>query len=254
MVNTQKPLLGKVALVTGSTTGLGLAIAEELGAQGATVALNFHSNLDRAESALDKYLSLGYKGDLFKSNICNEGSIKELVSDIESKLGPIDILVPNATGPQPQLPIEEYTWEIYQELIDFFIKSPFLLTQSVVPQMKSKKWGRIVNIGSEVVETAAPNFSAYVSAKGGQKSWSQSMATELAPFGITVNLVSPGWIPTERHADIPQDALDSYKSTVPVGRLGVPQDVAKAVAYLCDPASSFITGQTLCLNGGRSPS
>ena len=150
------------------------------------------------------------------------------------------------------MPIEDYTWEQYEEMVRFFIKSPFLLTQAVVGDMKAKRWGRIVNLSSEVVELGVPNFSAYVAAKGGQKAWTHSMANELASFGITVNTVSPGWIPTERHADTPQAELDAYLSAIPVGRWGVPEDVAVAVANFCSPNASFLTGQTLCVNGGRS--
>lgn len=252
MTNPQ-PLRGKVALVTGSTTGLGHAIAKELGKRGASVALNYANNEKRATTAFESYSNLGYKGGLFQADICQEESIGTLITDIESQLGPIDILVPNATGPQPQLPIEDYSWSTYQDLINFFIKSPFLLTQATIGKMKAKRWGRIINIGSEALESAVGNFSAYVSAKGGQKGWTHSMATELAPFGITVNLVSPGWIPTERHDNTPQADLDAYLAATPLGRWGQPEDIASAVAYLCDPGCSFITGQTICANGGRTP-
>ena len=252
-MNSSPPLAGKVALVTGSTTGLGLAIAFELGRRGAKVALSYAHNRERAESALKQFHSAGLDGMLFAANVCDADAVAGLVAEVKQSLGPIDILVPNATGPQPQLPIEDYTWEIYQEMVNFFIKSPFLLTQAILPHLKQQQWGRIVNIGSEVYETAMPNFSAYVAAKGGQKGWTRSMATELAPHGITVNLISPGWIPTERHADIPAESIESYRTTIPVGRMGTPEDIAVAVANLCEPAASFITGQSISLNGGRSP-
>ncbi len=251
-MNPQSTLIGKVTLVTGSTTGLGLEIARELARRGATVALNFAHNETRAQQAYDAFLESGFAGELFQADVCDEKSINELIGSIKTKLGPVDILVPNATGPQPQRPIEAYTWEIYQEMIDFFIKSPFLLAQAVLPQMKSKSWGRIVNIGTEAVETAMPNFSPYVAAKGGQKGWTHSMATELAPFGITVNMVSPGWIPTERHQDCSQEDLDEYEQTIPMGRWGEASEVAHTVAYLCESGASFVTGQTICVNGGRS--
>ena len=247
-----KDLAGKVALVTGSSTGLGLAIAKELGARGASVALNYAHRTDRAERALVQFNQTGATGALFRADVTEAESVNQLVDRVKSRFGSIDILVPNATLDQPILPIEEYTWAHYEEMIRFFIKSPFLLTKAVLADMKAKQWGRIVNITSEVVELAVPNFSAYVSAKGAQKAWSRSMARELAPFGITVNVVSPGWIPTERHAGCPESDLKTYLEANPVPRWGTPEDVAHAVADFCSSRSSFITGQTVCVNGGRS--
>lgn len=247
-----RDLEGKVALVTGSTTGLGLAIAVELGRRGAQVALNYAHNKERADAAFGSFCKTGGEGALFKADVTELDGIQDLVASIKAEFGSVDILVPNATLDQPQLPIEDYTWEQYETMIRFFIKSPFLLAQTVVGEMKAKRWGRIVNLTSEVVELGVPNFSAYVAAKGGQKAWTHSMSNELAPFGITVNNVSPGWIPTERHADVPHGELDAYLADIPVGRWGVPHDVATAVANFCSPSASFVTGQTLCVNGGHS--
>lgn len=251
MTNHQD-LEGKVALVTGSSTGLGLAVAIELGRRGAKVALNYAHNQERAEAALESFRKTGGQGALFQADVTERDAIHDMISAITAELGSVDILVPNATLDQPQFPIEEYTWEHYDTMIRFFIKSPFLLTQAVVEGMKAKQWGRIVNLTSEVVELGVPNFSAYVAAKGGQKAWTHSMSNELASFGITVNNVSPGWIPTDRHSDTPQEDLDGYLAGIPVGRWGLPEDVAVAVANFCSPSSSFVTGQTLCVNGGHS--
>ena len=119
--------------------------------------------------------------------------------------------------------------------------------------MKKKRFGRIINVGSEVFQLSVPNFSAYVAAKGGQLGWTRSMAKELAPFGITVNQVAPGWIPTERHANDPQEAKDGYLAGIPAGRWGTPEDVATAVLYFASNEASFVTGQTTCVNGGLTP-
>ena len=246
-------LKGHVALVTGSTTGLGLGIAKVLGAGGAKVVMNYYNDDERAQRAFTEFQSVGGEGILLKANAIDELAITELVDRAQSELGAIDIIVPNATPDQPLKTIEEYDWEFYQQMLNFFIKSPYLLTRAVLSQMKEKSWGRIINISSEVYQLSVSPFSAYVSAKGGQIGWTRSMSRELAPHGITVNTVNPGWIPTERHDNDPQEEKDAYLSQIPAGRWGTPSDVGEAVAYFASEEAGFITGQTLCVNGGNSP-
>lgn len=244
---------GHVALVTGSSKGLGKQIALALGKAGAKVCMNYANNSEVAEKAFENFKALGYDGMLVKADITNTKDINQLVQQVESTLGALDIIVFNATPDQPQKPIEEYDWAFYQRMLDFFVKSPFLITKATLANMKANKWGRIINIGSEVYQTSVPNFSAYVAAKGGQIGWTRSMATELAPFGITVNIVNPGWIPVERHENDPQEMKDEYLSGIPAGRWGTPQDVADAVVYFASEEAAFASGQTLCINGANTP-
>jgi 3-oxoacyl-[acyl-carrier protein] reductase len=251
-VNKGFDLTGRVALVTGSTTGLGKAMAIALGQAGARVALNYANNQARAEKAFAEFKAAGCDGALFRGSVVDEAEVKRLVEEVARTLGAIDILVFNATPDQPQKPIEEYDWAFYQSMLDFFIKSPFLLTRACLPHLKQQKWGRIINIGSEVVARGVPNFSAYVAAKGGQNGWTRSMSGELAPHGITVNMIAPGWIPVERHENDPQELKDVYRALIPANRWGVPQDVAGAVVFLASDAASFITGQNLHVNGGMT--
>ncbi len=243
-------LEGHVALVTGSSKGLGRSMATALGQAGAKVALNYCHDQSKAESALAEFQQAGGEGILVRGDVTQESDVNRMHQEISEKLGPVDLLVINATCDQPHKPIEEYDWEFYQSMLDFFIKSPYLLTRACLPAMKAKRWGRIVNIGSEVFHLGVPNFSAYVAAKGGQNGWSRSMARELAPHGITVNMISPGWIPVERHEKEPQEWKDAYLPTVPVGRWGVPNDLASTLVYLCSEGSSFVTGQNVHVNGG----
>ena len=175
-----------------------------------------------------------------------------MCSEIAGELGPVDTVVVSATPDQPQKPIEEYHWDFYQSMLDFFVKSPYLLTRAVLPHMKERRFGRIINIGSEVFQRGVGNFSAYVAAKGAQNGWTRSMATELAPFGITVNMISPGWIPVERHENDPQELKDGYRALIPADRWGVPEDVGGAVVFLASDQASFITGQNICINGGMT--
>jgi 3-oxoacyl-[acyl-carrier protein] reductase len=246
-------LRGHVAIITGSSTGLGKAIALTLGKAGARVAINYFNNQARAQKTLMEFKAAGIESALVRCDATTDAGVETLYQETEKQLGKPDVLVINATCEQPLKPIEEYDWAFYQAMLDFFVKSPYLLTKRGLAYMKHKKWGRIVNITSEVFHRAVAPFSAYVAAKGGQIGWSRSMARELAPFGITVNTVAPGWIPVERHEHVPQAEKDGYFSLIPMQRWGVPQDVADAVLYFASEQASFVTGQTLCVNGGMTP-
>jgi 3-oxoacyl-[acyl-carrier protein] reductase len=170
-------LKNHVAVVTGSSTGLGKAIALTLGKAGARVALNYFNNEARGQKALAELTAAGVEAVLVRSDVTTAAGVDLLFSEAEKKLGQPDILVPNATCDQPHKPIEEYDWDFYQSMLDFFIKSPFLMTKRALAGMKQKKWGRIINITSEVFHRSVGNFSGYVAAKGGQIGWSRSMAS-----------------------------------------------------------------------------
>lgn len=243
---------GRVALVTGSTRGLGKQIAVDLAKGGARVAMNYANSRETAEAAFADLQAVTDQCCLVQGDVTDAAEVERMCREVADQLGPIDVLVINATCAQPELPIEEYDWDFYQRMLDFFVKSPVLFTKACLPHMKEQGWGRIIHITSEVLAMANAPFSAYVAAKGGQTGLALSCARELADTGVTVNMIAPGWIPVERHADAPDEAKEGYKANVPAGRMGVPSDVSPAVRYLASNGSQFVTGQTISVNGGNS--
>jgi 3-oxoacyl-[acyl-carrier protein] reductase len=243
---------GRVALVTGSSRGLGREIALQLARAGARVAMNYANDRGVAERALADLQAVAQHGCLVAGDVTDPQAVASIHDEVCTRLGPIDILVLNATCAQPQQPFEQYEWEFFERMHDFFVKSPVLLMRACLPHMKRQRWGRIVHITSEVFALGTANFSAYVAAKGGQTGLARSTATELAPYGVTVNMVAPGWVPVERHADAPQAERDAYLARVPAGRWGAPADVAAAVVYLASEEAGFVTGQTISVNGGHT--
>jgi 3-oxoacyl-[acyl-carrier protein] reductase len=245
-------LAGKVAWITGSSTGLGRVMAMQMGAAGAKVALNYANNEERANATFKEFQDAGYEGILTRGSVIVEEDVNRMYQEISDALGPVDIVVINATPDQPLLPIEEYTWEFYQSMLDFFIKSPFLLSRACLPHMKKQKWGRIINIGSEVFTRGVPNFTAYCAAKGGQNGFNRSLAGEVAGDGITVNMISPGWIPVERHEKDPQEMKDEYLAGVPAGRWGIPKEVADTAVFLASNEAGYVAGQNIHVNGAHT--
>jgi 3-oxoacyl-[acyl-carrier protein] reductase len=242
----------RVALVTGSTRGLGKQMALALARNGARVAMNYYGNKKVAESAFSELQDLGGEHCLVRADVTQEAEILAMLDQIDAELGPVDILVPNATCEQPLKKIDDYDWEFFQRMVDFFQKSPFLLTKACLPHIREQGWGRIVHITSEVFPGSWPEFCPYVSAKGGQTGLARSNAREFAPYGVTVNIIAPGWIPVERHADATDDEKAAYLETAPMGRFGDPADVAGALLYLVSEEAAFVTGATIDVNGGRT--
>ena len=243
---------GRVALITGASRGLGKAMAFGLARAGAKVAINYANSHEHADRTFREFREAGLHGMLVRADVTDEGEVDRMCTEIEGELGAVDIAVYNATGPQPLKPIEEYDWAFYQEMVDFFVKSPFLITRRTLPHMKRQRWGRIINITSEVFRRGAHPFSAYVAAKGAQTGWTRAMAGELAPWGITVNAVAPGWIPVERHANDPEEMKEGYRKMIPMGHFGIPSDVAGAVTFLASDAARFVTAADIPVNGGMT--
>jgi 3-oxoacyl-[acyl-carrier protein] reductase len=240
-----------VALVTGSSRGLGAAIALRLAADGFAVAVNDFSGGEAGRAVVRSIRDGGGVAEVFTADVTDERAVGELVAAVERTLGTVDVLVLNATGPQPDAPIAAVAWEDLVAQLDFFVKSPVLLVRAVLPRMRERGHGRIVQIDSEIFDNPPPGRSAYAAAKGGQIGLARAWARELAPDGITVNCVAPGFIPVERHEDVPDEEHAAYLATVPANRMGTPADIAHAVAFFASDAAAFVTGQRLVVDGGR---
>ncbi|MEU7146082.1 SDR family oxidoreductase [Nocardia sp. NPDC046473] len=242
----------RVALVTGSSRGLGSAIARRLATDGAAVAVNGLPGHDNADALVHAIRAQGGVAETMTADITDDQQVHDLVARITGTLGPVSVLVLNATGPQPEAPLTEVSWADHLAQLDFFVKSPVLLGHAVIPGMRERRFGRIVQIDSEVADRTPPGRSAYGTAKNAQIGLTRSWARELAPFGITVNTVAPGFIPVERHHAVAEADIEAYRATVPAGHLGVPADVANAVSFFASEQAGFVTGQRLLVDGGRA--
>ncbi|HYJ69967.1 MAG TPA: SDR family oxidoreductase [Nocardioidaceae bacterium] len=241
-----------VALVTGASRGLGAAIASALARDGNAVAINYARNEAAAEAVRSQILDAGGRAEIFRADVTDEREVADLCQQVQNSLGDIDVLVVNATGPQPGISLESLRWQDVVDQLDFFVKSPLLLAQQVLPGMRRRGSGRIIQVGSEVFELGTPQSSAYVAAKGAQLGLTRSWARELGGDGITVNLVAPGFVPTERHTDVTDDVRASYADRVPLARMGTPTEVAEVVAFLASERASYVTGQKIAANGGNT--
>jgi 3-oxoacyl-[acyl-carrier protein] reductase len=236
----------ELALVTGAGRGLGAGIARRLAARGWTVAVNDLPG--RADAVVEAIAAAGGTAVAAPGDVTDEDDVRAMVEG----LGPVGVLVVNATGPQPTATVDELTWRAHLDQLEFFVKSPTLLVRAVLPAMTARGRGRIVQIGSDMPDRALPGWSAYSGAKAAQLALTRVWARELGPSGITVNVVAPGWIPVERHADATAAERDGYAAEVPLARLGTPGDVAGAVAFLASDDGAFVTGQCLTVNGGHT--
>jgi len=217
------------------------------------VAVNYASSVEPAQQTVEIIESEGGEATAVQADVTDEASVEALVEEVSSRCGgTVDILVNSATGPQPMASIEHSTWQTFTDQLLFAVKAPLLLTKAVVPAMKEKGSGRIINIGSEVVQTGEANHSSYVTAKSAMLGMTRSWARELGPHGITVNLIAPGFTPTERHEDVEQAILEDYRQEVPLGKMGEPADIGRVVSFLASADGSFITGQMLAVNGGHT--
>ena|SRR5690625_1916906 len=242
-------LQGKAALVTGSSRGIGKAIALELGSHGANVAVNYAGNEKKAEEVVSELKSLGVQAFKIKANVANESEVKAMMKEVIATFGQLDILVNNAGITRDNLLMRMKESE-FDDVIETNLKGAFLCTKAVTRQMMKQRSGRIINIASIVGVSGNPGQANYVAAKAGVIGLTKSTAKELATRNILVNAIAPGFITTDMTDILTEEQKEAILSQIPLDRLGEPKDIAKVVHFLATDASKYITGQTIHVDGG----
>ncbi|MBP5859078.1 acetoacetyl-CoA reductase [Marivibrio halodurans] len=237
--------MGRVALVTGGTRGIGAAIATGLKKAGYTVAANYGGNDEVANKFSEESGIAVYKFD-----VSNFDAVSKAVEKIEKDLGPIDVLVNNA-GITRDGTMHKMTPDQWQAVIDTNLGSCFNCSRAVIEGMRARKFGRIVNIGSINGQAGQYGQVNYAAAKSGIHGFTKALAQEGARAGITVNAIAPGYINTDMVRAVPEEVLEKIKARIPVGRLGEAEEIARGVAFLVADDAGFITGSTLSINGGQ---
>ena len=239
------------ALVIGASGGIGRAAALQLAKDGFQVIVHYNSNKTAAEAIKKSIEENKGKAIVVKADITKEADIKELVRAGERAFGKIDVLVNAAATVIPTIKFQDLVWDDYAKQIELNIKSTFLLIKELAPAMISRKYGKIINIGSLAFDKPNADWSHYITAKGALAGLTKSLALELAPKGVRVNLVTPSMVHTELTADIPEKIKLLTAAQTPLRRLALAQDVADAISFLASDKSNFITGETIRVNGGQ---
>ena len=241
-------LEGKNALVTGGTRGIGRAIVEALAENGATVVVNYRASEKAARELVDKYAG----STAVKADLSSPEEIESMFSRIQEKVGEIDILVNNAGAVYAKPELEDMPLDVWQKVLNLNLTGAMLCCKYVIPGMKKKGWGRIINVSSiSAGSGGGKGGTAYASSKGGISTLTKGLAAELGPHGITVNSVAPGVILTDIHREFStEDQLEQLRLKAPLQRNGRPEEIAGAVLFLASDSAAFATGSTIHVNGG----
>ena len=242
---------GRVALVTGASRGIGAATARLLGAQGAAVAVNFLGAEGAAREVVDDVVRGGGRAVAVRADVRDPAQVRAMVDQVAGKLGPVDTLVVNASISFPVKPFAEYRWEEFAAKLDGELQAAFHVCQAVIPSMIERRSGCIVAVSSSLSRRSGPGFSAHSCAKSGLDGLMRSLALELGPHGIRVNVVAPGLTETEATARQPAEMKQMMARMTPLGRNGVPGDVAGAVLMLASTHAGFVTGAYVPVCGGN---
>ena len=245
-------LTGKVALITGATHGLGMAMASGLASAGAKLIINGNSSQEKIDTAVAHYRSKGFEAHGYRFNVTDEAQVEAAVAQIENDHGPIDILINNA-GIIKRIPLLDMPLNEFKEVIDIDLIGVFTMTKPVAKRMVERRQGKIINICSMMSELGRDNVGAYAAAKGGLKMLTKNMATEWARHNVQVNGIGPGYFATSQTAPIRVDGNPFNEFIIgrtPAGKWGDPEDLQGATIFLASKASDFVTGQIVYVDGG----
>lgn len=240
---------GKVALVTGSSRGIGKATAMALGKEGAKVIVNYVKNKKKAQKVASHIKKEGGEAMVIGADVSSSQEVERMKNKVHEEMGKVTILVNNA-GIHQHLKSWELSNEDWNRVMSVNLTSVFNCAKAFAQDMISKKWGRIVNISSVIAHIGTDHEVHYAASKGGVVSATKSLALELAPYNIRVNAVSPGYIETDMTKFSSKEERKYYLEQIPIKRLGKPSEIADAVVFLCSERSSYITGEVLHVNGG----
>ncbi len=244
-------LAGRVAIITGASRGIGRAVVGRLAEKGVHVVVNYLGRSDAAEEVVGSAREMGVDAISVQGNVSNLKDAEKVVAAAIAHFKRVDILICNA-GIWEGAPVENMPEEIWDRTIDTNLKGTWTLCRAVVPHMKQRGYGRIVIVSSTAGQRGEANYSNYAASKGGQISLTKALSTELAPHGITVNAVAPGWVDTEMSSESLSDERErrSIEAIIPLGRVASADDIARPIIFLCSDWARHITGEILNVNGG----
>src|SRR5678816_834414 len=245
-----RALDGKVALVTGASRGIGAAAAIRLAQGGAAVVINYHQNKDAAQKVLAEVESAGGHGVLFQADVTQRTQVDSMVRAASEKLGAIDVLVNNAYFPFQVSALHEISWVSFHQAIEHELSAFYHCVQACLPAMKEKKAGRIIVVSTRLAQQPLPRMGAYAAAKSALESMANTMAIELGPLGIAVNVVTPAFTLTDASMIMPEAYRERVKETRPLKKHLYPEDVAGAVAFLAGEEAAMLTGSHILVTGG----
>ncbi len=242
----------KVALITGAVRGTGAGIARAFANEGAQVVINQVEEEGNPRQVLDDIESAGGHALFVKADITDEAQVADMVRQIEDRFGQVDILVNNYAGGIPRHLFQDTTWADWQYQLDTTVKAAFLCVQSLLPGMKARRWGRIININTIGIHRPSPHYHAYIAAKTAMLGFTRNLAVEFGPYNITVNIVSPGLTLTQEVKDLlTPETQAKHESKVPLRRIGTVEDTANAALFFASELGSFVTGHYMPVCGGQ---